>query len=56
MDKAMISIIIPLYKVEPFIRICIESVQAQFYSNWELLLVDDGSPDKCGEISVRSCK
>lgn len=46
----LISIIIPVYKVEMFLRTCIESVQAQSYINWEMILVDDGSPDLCGEI------
>lgn len=45
-----VSIIVPVYKVEKYIRTCIESVLAQSYTDWELILVDDGSPDKCGEI------
>lgn len=45
-----VSIIVPVYKVEKYIRICIESILNQTYDNWELILVDDGSPDKCGEI------
>lgn len=45
-----ISIIVPVYKVEKYIRTCIDSVQTQTYSDWELILVDDGSPDKCGDI------
>ena len=44
------SVIVPIYKVEKYIRECIESVMNQTYSNWELILVDDGSPDKCPEI------
>ncbi len=46
----MISIIIPVYKVEKYIRRCIESVLSQTYSDWELLLIDDGSPDMSGAI------
>lgn len=46
----MISIIIPVYKVEKYIRRCIDSVLSQTYNNWELLLIDDGSPDKSGAI------
>lgn len=48
--SAKISIIIPVYKAEMYLSHCLESVIAQTYSNWELILVDDGSPDKCGEI------
>lgn len=45
-----ISIIVPVYKVEKYIRKCIESVLSQTYTDWEMILVDDGSPDKSGEI------
>ena len=46
----LISIIVPVYKVEKFLPECVESILAQTYKNFELFLVDDGSPDKCGEI------
>lgn len=46
----MISIIVPVYKVEHFLKTCIKSVENQSFFDWELILVDDGSPDKCGEI------
>lgn len=46
----LISVIIPVYKVENYIRNCIESVQNQTYTHWELILVDDGSPDNSGKI------
>ena len=46
----LFSVIVPVYKVEPYIRRCIESVLVQSYKDFELILVDDGSPDKCGEI------
>lgn len=45
-----ISIIVPVYKVENYLRQCIEGVLAQTYANFELLLVDDGSPDSSGTI------
>lgn len=49
MDE-LISIIIPVYKVEEYLDRCVESVLAQTYPNLEILLVDDGSPDRCGEM------
>ena len=44
------SIIIPCYKVEQFLRQCIDSVLVQTFEDYEIILVDDGSPDRCGEI------
>ena len=46
----MISIIVPVYKVEPYLHQCLDSILNQTYRDFELLLIDDGSPDKCGEI------
>lgn len=45
-----ISVIIPVYKVEPYLRQCLDSVVNQTYKNLEIILINDGSPDKCGEI------
>ena len=45
-----ISILVPVYKVEPYLKRCIDSVLAQDFQDWELILVDDGSPDKCPAI------
>lgn len=45
-----ISVIVPVYKVEPFIRRCVDSILSQTYEDFELILVDDGSPDNCGAI------
>lgn len=45
-----VSIIVPVYKAEPYIRKCIDSILSQTFTNFELLLIDDGSPDNCGKI------
>lgn len=45
-----ISIIVPVYKVEPYIHKCIDSILNQTFRDFELILVDDGSPDNCGNI------
>ena len=45
-----ISVIVPIYNVEPYLRQCVDSVIKQTYSNLEILLIDDGSPDHCGAI------
>lgn len=46
----MVSIIVPVYKVEPYLSRCIESIIKQTFCDFELILVDDGSPDNCGAI------
>lgn len=45
-----ISIIVPVYKVEPYIHKCVDSILNQTFKDFELILVDDGSPDNCGKI------
>ena len=47
---AMISVIVPVYKVKPYLRRCIDSILGQSFSDFELILVDDGSPDGCPAI------
>ena len=50
MHNPLISIIVPIYNVEPYIRNCVESILGQTYKNIEIILVDDGSTDNCGNI------
>lgn len=46
----LISVIVPIYKVESYLRRCLDSIVNQTYTNLEIILVDDGSPDKCPAI------
>lgn len=48
--QPLVSIIVPVYKVEKYLRTCLDSILAQSYPNWEAILVDDGSPDACPKI------
>ncbi len=48
MDK--ISVIVPIYNVEQYLKKCVKSIQNQTYKNLEIILVDDGSPDNCGKM------
>ena len=45
--QSLISIIVPIYKVEPYLDRCVDSIIKQTYTNLEIILVDDGSPDNC---------
>ncbi|EME5381313.1 glycosyltransferase family 2 protein [Enterococcus faecium] len=59
MDE-LVSVIVPVYKVEQFLMRCYNSIDKQTYSNLEIILVDDGSPDNCGkmcdEIAEKDCR
>lgn len=50
MENEKIFIVVPVYRVEPYLERCIHSILNQTYTNWELVLVDDGSPDSCPAI------
>lgn len=50
METPALSIIVPVYRVEQYLAECIESILAQTFTDWELILVDDGSPDGSGAI------
>lgn len=49
-EMPQISIVVPVYKVEPYLRECLDSILEQTFTDFELILVDDGSPDNCGAI------
>lgn len=44
------SIVVPVYNAEPFLDSCVQSVESQTFSDWELILIDDGSADKSGKM------
>ena len=50
MYSPLISIIVPIYNVEMYLSKCVDSICAQTYTNLEIILVDDGSPDNCGKM------
>lgn len=49
-EQPLISVIVPVYKVEAYLDPCVESIVNQTYRNLEIILVDDGSPDRCPEM------
>ena len=55
-----ISIIVPVYNVEQYLRRCLDSIRAQTFTDWECILIDDGSPDAsgtiCDEYAAKDCR
>lgn len=52
----LISIVVPVYKVEKYLPKCVDSIRMQTYKNLEIILVDDGSPDNCGMLCEQYAK
>ncbi len=50
MQEGLISVVVPVYKVEKYLNLCVDSILNQSYTNLEIILVDDGSPDNCPAI------
>ena len=48
--QPLLAVIVPVYKVEDYLRPCVDSILSQSYPNLRVILVDDGSPDGCGAI------
>jgi len=55
-NRPVVSIVVPIYNVEPYIQQCVRSLCGQDYDAVEIILVDDGSPDKCGEMIDKLAK
>lgn len=49
-EEKLLSVIVPVYKVEPYQHRCVDSIRNQTYKHLQIILVDDGSPDRSGEI------
>lgn len=56
LEKNKISVIVPIYKVEDYLKQCVDSILNQSYKNLEVILVDDGSPDNSGKIADEYAK
>ena len=49
-DSALVTVVVPVYKVEQYLDACLESIVSQTYHNLEIIVVDDGSPDSCPKL------
>ena len=49
-NQPLISVIVPIYMIERYLGICVESIINQTYKNLEIILVDDGGKDRCSDI------
>ena len=56
MGEDLISVVIPVYNVERYLRKCVDSVCGQTYRNTQIILVDDGSTDNCGKLCDEAAK
>lgn len=50
MNNPKICVVVPVYKVEKYLRECVDSILNQTFTEFQVILVDDGSPDACGAI------
>jgi len=55
-ENIVFSIVVPIYKVEPYLARCVDSLINQTYPHIEIVLVDDGSPDNCPAICDKYAK
>ena len=56
MSEPKVSVVIPMYNVEKYLDTCVQSVRKQTLQDIEIILVDDGSPDRCGEMAEEYAK